>query len=55
MIAPSDRPGPVLVDITKDAQLASCVFDWEAAAPKAQLATCPTFFPTDGTRRSRSS
>ena len=28
-------PGPVLVDITKDAQQASCEFDWDAAAPIA--------------------
>ena len=27
-------PGPVLVDITKDAQQASCEFDWDAAEPK---------------------
>jgi acetolactate synthase-1/2/3 large subunit len=27
-IARSGRPGPVLVDITKDAQQASCEFDW---------------------------
>ncbi|HVB34114.1 MAG TPA: biosynthetic-type acetolactate synthase large subunit [Patescibacteria group bacterium] len=33
-IARSGRPGPVLVDITKDAQQASCEFDWDAAAPK---------------------
>lgn len=33
-IAASGRPGPVLVDITKDAQQTSCEFDWEAAAPK---------------------
>jgi acetolactate synthase I/II/III large subunit len=32
-IAVSGRPGPVLVDITKDAQLGVCEFDWEAAAP----------------------
>ena len=32
-IATSGRPGPVLVDITKDAQLGSCEFDWDAAAP----------------------
>src|SRR5205085_6569686 len=32
-IAASGRPGPVLVDITKDAQLGACDFDWEAAAP----------------------
>src|SRR6202035_752908 len=35
-IASSGRPGPVLVDITKDAQNASCEFDWEAAAPQRQ-------------------
>ena len=27
-------PGPVLIDITKDAQQASCEFDWDAAAPQ---------------------
>ncbi len=30
MIARSGRPGPVLVDITKDAQQSSCEFDWES-------------------------
>jgi acetolactate synthase I/II/III large subunit len=33
-IAKSGRPGPVLVDITKDAQQSICEFDWEGAAPK---------------------
>ena len=33
-IAKSGRPGPVLIDITKDAQQSSCVFDWDAAAPQ---------------------
>jgi len=33
-IANSGRPGPVLVDITKDAQQASMEFDWETTAPK---------------------
>jgi acetolactate synthase-1/2/3 large subunit len=33
-IARSGRPGPVLVDITKDAQQASAIFDFEAAKPK---------------------
>src|SRR3954471_16792617 len=33
-IAKSGRPGPVLIDITKDAQQGSCKFDWEAAAPQ---------------------
>jgi len=34
LIANSGRPGPVLVDITKDAQQATAEFDWNAAAPK---------------------
>ncbi len=33
VIAKTGRPGPVLIDITKDAQQATCEFDWEAAAP----------------------
>ncbi|HYC72821.1 MAG TPA: biosynthetic-type acetolactate synthase large subunit [Opitutaceae bacterium] len=33
-IAKSGRPGPVLVDITKDAQQLTAEFDWEGAAPK---------------------
>jgi acetolactate synthase-1/2/3 large subunit len=33
-IAASGRPGPVLIDITKDAQQTSCKFDWDAAAPQ---------------------
>jgi acetolactate synthase-1/2/3 large subunit len=32
-VAKSGRPGPVLVDITKDAQQGTCEFDWEAAEP----------------------
>src|SRR5579862_6282905 len=35
-IAKSGRPGPVLVDITKDAQQGSCEFDWEAEVPKTR-------------------
>src|SRR6201981_1829747 len=34
LVAASGRPGPVLVDITKDAQNTSCSFDWDAAAPR---------------------
>jgi acetolactate synthase-1/2/3 large subunit len=34
-IARSGRPGPVLIDITKDAQQASAIFSFEAAAPHA--------------------
>jgi acetolactate synthase-1/2/3 large subunit len=33
-VARSGRPGPVLVDITKDAQQSSSEFDWEAAKPQ---------------------
>jgi acetolactate synthase I/II/III large subunit len=33
-VAKSGRPGPVLVDITKDAQQNTCEFDWDAAAPR---------------------
>ena len=32
-VARSGRPGPVLVDITKDAQQATALFDFEAATP----------------------
>src|SRR5579862_1553963 len=34
VIAQSGRPGPVLVDITKDAQQASADFNWDTTAPK---------------------
>ena len=34
VIAESGRPGPVLVDITKDAQQATCEYNFDAAAPK---------------------
>ena len=34
VIAQSGRPGPVLVDITKDAQQASTEFDWSSTEPK---------------------
>src|SRR5467141_53321 len=33
-VARGGRPGPVLVDITKDAQQGSCEVDWEAAKPQ---------------------
>src|ERR1700726_3940632 len=32
-VAANGRPGPVLVDFTKDAQLGKCEFDWDGAAP----------------------
>jgi acetolactate synthase-1/2/3 large subunit len=35
LIAQSGRPGPVLVDITKDAQQGTAAFAFDAAAPKA--------------------
>src|SRR3981189_2260190 len=34
LISKSGRPGPVLVDITKDAQQATTEFDWEASEPQ---------------------
>src|SRR5271165_4411556 len=37
-VARSGRPGPVLIDVTKDAQQASCEFDWDAAQPRRR--TC---------------
>src|ERR1700742_503955 len=33
-VASSGRPGPVLVDITKDAQQSTAEFDWDAAKPQ---------------------
>jgi acetolactate synthase-1/2/3 large subunit len=33
-IAKSGRPGPVLIDITKDAQQGTCEFEWDSAAPQ---------------------
>jgi acetolactate synthase-1/2/3 large subunit len=32
-VARSGRPGPVLIDITKDAQQSSCEFEWDPATP----------------------
>src|SRR4249920_3442162 len=46
-VARSGRPGPVLVDITKDAQQASCVVDWEAAVPQL-TETLDEALPGDG-------
>jgi acetolactate synthase-1/2/3 large subunit len=40
-IAAGGRPGPVLVDITKDAQTGSCEFDWDAAAPDLRTLARP--------------
>ena len=44
-IARSGRPGPVLVDVTKDAQQASCEFDWEAAEPRPHKRPAPPTSP----------
>src|SRR5512142_1212057 len=33
-IAKSGRPGPVLIDVTKDAQQSSCEFNWDDARPQ---------------------
>ncbi len=46
-IARAGRPGPVLVDITKDAQQNSCEVDWEAARPRLQE-TQDDAMPGDG-------
>src|SRR5918992_4328620 len=40
-VAASGRPGPVLVDITKDAQQGTCDFNWDAAAPNGRHAAAP--------------
>jgi len=42
LIANSGRPGPVLVDVTKDAQQASAEFNWEASAPNFLRSACAT-------------
>ena len=41
LIAKSGRPGPVLIDITKDAQQGSCAFDWDAAVPSPDVVRVP--------------
>jgi acetolactate synthase-1/2/3 large subunit len=40
-VASSGRPGPVLVDITKDAQQGRATLDWEGAAPTRHLRHIP--------------
>jgi len=40
-VARSGRPGPVLVDITKDAQQSRATLDWEAATPQRHLRHLP--------------
>jgi acetolactate synthase-1/2/3 large subunit len=46
-VATHGRPGPVLVDITKDAQLGPCEFDWDAAAPEMGAYYRPGSMGTD--------
>jgi acetolactate synthase I/II/III large subunit len=50
-VAASGRPGPVLIDITKDAQQASCEFEWERAAPNARHIGVPRATISDTDRR----
>jgi acetolactate synthase-1/2/3 large subunit len=45
-VAQSGRPGPVLIDITKDAQQGSTVFDWDAAAPSRPRNAAPALHRT---------
>jgi acetolactate synthase I/II/III large subunit len=47
-VASSGRPGPVLVDITKDAQTGSCEVDWDATVPHL-METRDDAMPGDGT------
>jgi acetolactate synthase I/II/III large subunit len=49
-VAKSGRPGPVLVDITKDAQQGSCEVDWDAAEPHLSEARDDAL-PGDGDHR----
>jgi acetolactate synthase-1/2/3 large subunit len=46
-VARSGRPGPVLVDITKDAQQGRAVWDWDAAEPHLSEADAAAL-PGDG-------
>jgi acetolactate synthase I/II/III large subunit len=48
LVAKSGRPGPVLVDITKDAQTSSCEVDWNAIRPQL-TETMDEELPGDGT------
>ena len=47
-VARSGRPGPVLVDVTKDAQTGSCDVDWDATEPHLTEAMDDEL-PGDGT------
>jgi acetolactate synthase-1/2/3 large subunit len=41
-VARAGRPGPVLIDITKDAQQTTAEFDWDAAAPTRAVTRTPS-------------
>jgi acetolactate synthase-1/2/3 large subunit len=47
-VAAGGRPGPVLVDVTKDAQQGTCEIDWDAAEPHL-IETRDDALPGDGT------
>src|SRR5438105_15845759 len=49
-VARGGRPGPVLVDITKDAQQTACEVDWDAARPQLHEALDDAL-PGDGDYR----
>jgi acetolactate synthase-1/2/3 large subunit len=49
-VARSGRPGPVLVDITKDAQQASAVFTWEEHPPRIRRTQPRASGPADVAR-----
>ncbi len=49
-VAVAGRPGPVLIDITKDAQQSSCEFDWDGAAPNVRHCRRPSARISDGDR-----
>jgi acetolactate synthase-1/2/3 large subunit len=44
-IARSGRPGPVLIDVTKDAQQSSCEFDWDSCVPELRQRKAPRMTP----------
>jgi acetolactate synthase I/II/III large subunit len=50
-VAVSGRPGPVLIDITKDAQQSSCEFDWDSVPPNARHVGVPRATIADTERR----
>jgi acetolactate synthase-1/2/3 large subunit len=51
-VARSGRPGPVLIDITKDAQQGSCDVDWKAITIEPELLEADDdSLPGDGTAR----